>query len=145
MKIKISLPQANSLWSKNIIFTMTELVTLSDINLDDSNGAIITDRIEFLLQEISILFDTNKGEVLGNEEFGTDFEQFIWDLSASNQDISSYVVNSIYDYTTTGRNFNITADTSISYGTESDIIIVKISIQDPTTTSTPINAIYRIS
>ena len=43
---------------------MTELVTLSDINLDDSNGAIITDRIEFLLQEISILFDTNKGEVL---------------------------------------------------------------------------------
>ena len=130
---------------KNIIFTMTELVTLSDINLDDSNGAIITDRIEFLLQEISILFDTNKGEVLGNEEFGTDFEQFIWDLSASNQDISSYVVNSIYDYTTTGRNFNITADTSISYGTESDIIIVKISIQDPTTTATPINAIYRIS
>lgn len=124
---------------------MVEFVTLSDINLDDSNGVIITDRIEFLLQEINILFDTSKGEVLGDEEFGTDFEQFIWDLSASNQDISSYVVSSIYNHTTTGSNFNITADTSISYGTESDIIIVKISIQDPMSTSSPINAIYRIS
>ena len=124
---------------------MNELVTPADIALDDTDGAVVNDRISFLLQEIGMLFDTSRGEVLGDEMFGTDFEQFIWDLNASNSDISSYVTNAIYSHTTTGGLFNISADTTISPGTDSDIIIVKITITDPESTSGPVNAIYRIS
>lgn len=124
---------------------INELVSPSDIAMDDTGGAVVNDRISFLLQEIGMLFDTSRGEVLGDERFGTDFEQFIWDLNASNTDISSYVVNAIYGYTTTGGLFDIGAETTISPGTDSDVIIVKITITDPESDSRPVNAIYRIS
>ena len=51
---------------------------ITDIAIDD-NKKIITDKFDFLLQEIDILFDTSKGEVLGEDTFGTAFENFLWD------------------------------------------------------------------
>ena len=56
---------------------------ITDIAIDDSKK-IIADKFDFLLQEIDILFDTSKGEVLGEDTFGTAFENFLWDLDINN-------------------------------------------------------------
>lgn len=108
------------------------------------DSPIVNDRMGFLLQEISILFDTSYGEVLGDETFGSDFERFIWDLNVSNDTISRYVLDRIMNHTVSGGSFDIHVDTTISYGTESDIIIVKITIRDPQD-NTSTNVVYRIS
>jgi len=104
----------------------------TDLSLD-KNKKLINEKFEFLLQEISILFDTNPGEVLGEHNFGTDFEKYIWDLNVSNAEISNYVKRVITTQTISGSLFDISVDTKILYGTQHDIILVTISIRDPET------------
>lgn len=108
----------------------------------DGDKRIINDKFDFLLQEIEILFDTSKGEVLGEDNFGTEFEDFIWDLNVSNTYISNYVKNKINNYTISGKFFNIDVNTKILRGTESDIILVEIGIKDPESNKST-NLIYK--
>lgn len=103
----------------------------TDFSLDEDKKIISSDRFDFILQEISILFDTNPGEVLGDNTFGSNFEEFIWNLKISNTQISEYVKSIIMNQTLTGWYFDIDVDTNILYGTEHDIILVTISIRDP--------------
>lgn len=108
------------------------MLTFTDISVD-RDKLILNDKFDFLLQEIGILFDTAPGEVLGEPEFGTEFENFIWDLQVSNEEISQYIYNAILEKTTSAINFNIDVETTILQGTQNDIIIVKIDIRDPET------------
>lgn len=102
----------------------------TDISLTGDNK-VITNKFDFLLQEISILFDTAPGEVFGNAEFGTNFENFLWDLSISNSEISSYVRNKIINNTVSGADFDISVATSIVDAGYGDVILVQITIKDP--------------
>ena len=114
---------------------------ITDIAIDD-NKKIIVDKFDFLLQEIDILFDTSKGEVLGEDTFGTAFENFLWDLDINNAQISEYVKNNIINQTVSGKDFDIDVDTKILYGTVDDIIIISITIRDPETNQEK-NIIYK--
>ena len=114
---------------------------ITDIAIDD-NKKIIADKFDFLLQEIDILFDTSKGEVLGEDAFGTAFENFLWDLDVNNAQISEYVKTNIINQTVSGKDFDINVDTKILYGTVDDIIIISITIRDPETNQEK-NIIYK--
>lgn len=103
-----------------------------DISIEPDKK-IINNKFDFILQEIGILFDTSPGEVLGEPLFGTDFEKFIWDTNVSNTQISEYILNKINSSTISGSEFNISVNTDILYGTNNDIIIVKIEIKEPQT------------
>lgn len=99
-----------------------------------SDNKIITNKFDFLLQEIDILFDTAPGEVLGDPDFGTDFEKFVWDLSVSNSEISEYVRNKIINNTMSGSDFDIAVTTTaVEANNQGDVLLVQISIKDPTT------------
>ncbi len=108
------------------------MASYTDISMTGDNK-IITNKFDFLLQEISILFDTAPGEVLGNDEFGTNFENFLWDLSISNSEISSYVRNKIINNTVSGKDFNISVATRIVDAGYGDVILVQVTIKDPST------------
>lgn len=108
------------------------MITLTDISID-KDKVIINDKFDFFLQEIGILFDTAPGEVLGEPTFGTEFENFIWDLKVSNEQISDYIYSAILTKTTSAQYFNISVDTKILYGTQNDIILVSINIRDKET------------
>lgn len=110
----------------------------------NGDSAVITNKFDFLLQEIDILFDTNPGEVLGDPDFGTDFEKFIWDLSVSNSEISSYVREKIRSNTLSGMDFDITVSTTaVDVNEHGDILLVQISIKDPST-SDAVAVTYKI-
>ena len=108
------------------------MISRTDISMSGDNK-IITNRFDFILQEISVLFDTDTGEVLGDNEFGTNFENFLWDLSISNSEIPSYVYNKIINDTMSGADFDIGVNTKIvNAGDNGDIILVQITIKDRT-------------
>ena len=51
-----------------------------DFNLDA--GLPIKNRdIDLLLQQIDLLFDTNQKEILGHEEFGTKYDEYLYKLN----------------------------------------------------------------
>lgn len=101
---------------------------MKDLSIDTSKN-IIVKPIEIILQQLDILFDTLPGEVLGEETFGVDCNQFLHDLKVSNYRIQQYIYNKIvtnidlFDYT-------CTVDVYILDGSYNDIIIVNINIKN---------------
>ena len=96
----------------------------------DTTAPLLEAEGDLVLQQIDMLFDTRKGEVLGEYSYGTDFEKFLWNLQISNEKISSYV-KSVIGSTIDTLGFNIDVDTTILYGTADDIILIRINIRKP--------------
>ncbi len=104
---------------------------------------LLTSDVDILIQSLGVLFDTSVGEVMGAENFGSDFEKFIWDLSVSNNQISEYIRDIIYNNIYIARKFDIEIDTTIINGTKNDIILVTIDITSKDTGDTYTNT-YKI-
>ena len=96
----------------------------------DTTAPLLESAGDLVLQQIDILFDTKKGEVLGEYGYGTDFEKFLWNLQVSNERISNYVSSVIASSVDT-LGFKIDVDTTILYGTADDIILIRINIRKP--------------
>lgn len=101
---------------------------MKDLSIDISKNIIINP-VEIILQQIDILFDTLPGEVLGEETFGVDCHQFLYDLKISNYRIQQYIHNKItsnvelFDYT-------CNVEVYILDGSYNDIIMVNINIKN---------------
>ena len=83
---------------------------------------------DLVLQQIDMLFDTKRGDVLGEFSYGTDFEKFLWDLQISNGRISQYVEGVIQSFVNM-LGFTLSVKTTILYGTSDDIILIQIGIK----------------
>lgn len=94
----------------------------------DKNSAFVTSDIDNILQQIDILFDTTPDEVYG-ESAGSEFYEFLWDMTKTAEDISSYTKSQImsninlFDY-------DLEVDTKFLEGTENDIILITIKLTD---------------
>lgn len=96
-----------------------------DFSLDE-NKAVINNEIDLIKQQIDILFDTDKMEVLGNSTFGTHYEDFLYDLKMSAEAIEYTVSRDLSQL----RLFGYTPYVKVEFyqGTENDIILVKIDL-----------------
>jgi hypothetical protein len=97
---------------------------MRDISLEAGDLFIGSD-IDYIIQQIDILFETDECEVFGSENYGTDFRKYLWDLKISNSQISSYVHDKISNAVDL-KNYVLTVNTSIMEGTLNDIILVSI-------------------
>ena len=62
----------------------------------DLNGApTLNNDISLVLQQIDILFDTIPTEVLGDEDYGTKYHRFLYDLNISNDYIKHTVLSDL--------------------------------------------------
>lgn len=87
----------------------------------------IENAAEFVLQQIDILLDTDKGEVLGEPRFGSDYDKFLYELNISNTYIENYIYNNITENVDLmGWELGVHVDLMI--GTKTDIILVEISV-----------------
>ena len=48
-----------------------------DFNITPGD-AVITSDIDIVLQQVDILFDTNPREVLGDEEYGSSYDEYLY-------------------------------------------------------------------
>lgn len=96
-----------------------------DFNIDEGSP-IKTDDVDLILQQIDILFDTNPKEVLGYEEFGTRYDEYLYRLNLSNADIQQRVLSDLMSLNLFG--FNPHVEVHLLQGTEQDIALIEITL-----------------
>lgn len=97
-----------------------------DLAIHKENN-IVDEVFDYVIQQIEMLFDTNKGDVIGDFSFGTNYEEFIWDINLPNSAITSQITSDINAYIDlAGTTFDVKTD--VLHGTENDIILVTINI-----------------
>ena len=83
---------------------------------------------DLVLQQVDMLFDTSPKEVLGEPDYGSDYDKFIWDLTASESTIERYIAGNIRANVDL-LGFNLTVKAEVYYGTNNDIILVAIILE----------------
>lgn len=104
-----------------------------------NNSVFVSDEIESIIQQIDILFDTQKDEVYG-EDYGSNFYDLLWDMSISANDVSDYTESVIYGSVDL-RGWRVNVSTDIIQGTINDIFLVKVILSKY---DEKIEKIYRI-
>lgn len=95
-----------------------------DFNIDE--GTPIKNRdIDLVLQQIEILLDTTPDDVLG-EDFGTQYDSYLYKLKMSADDIKTRVRSDIYSLNLLG--FTPKVDAYLLQGSEQDIALIKIEL-----------------
>lgn len=92
-----------------------------------TSTTIIENTAEFVLQQIDILLDTDKGEVLGEPRFGSDYDKFLYELNISNTYIENYIYNNITENVDL-MGWELSVHVDLMVGTKTDIILVEISV-----------------
>lgn len=97
-----------------------------DFSLDEKK-AVLNNDIDLIKQQIDILFDTDNMEVLGDREFGTHYEEFLYDLKMSADSIAYTITSDLRKLTLFGFTPEVKVD--LYQGTENDIILVRIDLK----------------
>lgn len=90
------------------------------------DSAVLNNEIDLIKQQVDILFDTDKMEVLGSSEFGTHYEEFLYDLKMSPEAIARTVENDVRSLVLFG--YTPYVNVELYQGTERDIVLVKIDL-----------------
>lgn len=96
-----------------------------DFSINRNKGVLNND-IDLIKQQIDILFDTNKGEVLGEDQFGSQYDKYLYNLKISNESLRVNVLSDINSLELFG--FVPTVDVYLLQGTEQDIAIINIQL-----------------
>lgn len=91
-----------------------------------NNKPVQNNDIYLVLQQIDLLFDTKPKEVLGDENFGTNYDKYLYDLNISNESIRYSVLSDLNSLDLLG--FEPEVEVYLLQGTEHDIALVTISL-----------------
>lgn len=96
-----------------------------DLSLD--SRLFLGDEVDFGLQELDILLNTENTELIGNHQYGCNFYQFLWQLNPSVESIKTYIIEKI-NTTMYLSKFNTEVDVNIVNGTLRDIYYVRVIV-----------------
>lgn len=91
-----------------------------------NNQPIQNNDLYLVLQQIDLLFGTKPKEVLGDEEFGTNYDKYLYDLNITNEAIKYSVLSDLNLLDLMG--FTPDVEVYLLQGTEHDIALVNISL-----------------
>lgn len=80
--------------------------------------------IDLIIQQVDLLFDTTPTEVLGQLDFGTKYDEYLYNLRFSAENMKSKVESDLRQLTLFGWTYNV--DVYLLDGTERDIIVIDI-------------------
>lgn len=110
------------------------MTTGIDLLLDgeglNTNDIEIVSPLDMFIQEVTILFDTIKTEVLFNSSFGSDMWKFLHNLKVSNQKIIDEITTNIASNCYGANQFKWDISIDILHGSVNDIILVHLNIYD---------------
>ena len=89
---------------------------------------ILMNPVDCALQEIDILFNTVNTELIGDPQYGTNFEQFLWELAPSDEAVERYIRQKIDTQTYYMSKLNYDVHVSSEPGSVRDIFHVEISL-----------------
>ena len=94
-----------------------------------TNNVILNTEAELIIQQIDILLDTDKGEVLGEPSYGSDYDKFLHELNVGNEYIQDYIYNHITENVDL-FGWELTIEVQFMMGTANDIILIGIEISN---------------
>lgn len=104
---------------------------MAQYDLQLFGGNLINDElVDAAIQELDILFGTEETELLGDYNYGVNFEQFLWQMNPSIGQVNSYVSEKILLYTNYCRQLNIEVNCEVQMGSLRDIYVVKITFKN---------------
>lgn len=96
---------------------------MADFHLN-KGVSIINRDIDFVLQQIDLLFDTNPREVLGDMNYGTQYDRYLYNLNISNEGIRQKIMSDLYQIDL--RGFTVNVEVTLLEGTQKDIALIDI-------------------
>lgn len=98
--------------------------------------------LDLILEQIDMVLDTSRKDVLGELDYGSDLEKYLYDLRATNSQIERDVYQTISNSCDL-FGCDLGVKVYITDGTIMDIIMVKIDIVD--TSGNHAERVYRLS
>ena len=96
-----------------------------DINLDEG-APVINKDVDLIIQQIDMLFDTAHREVFGAPVYGTNYDEYLYNLSLSNEAIAYQIQCDLAQLQLFG--FTPEVEVSILEGTLNDIRLINIGL-----------------
>jgi len=96
------------------------------------NKIIIDDIIRVIVQKYEMILFTNKGELLGDPDFGCDLEKLLFETKVSAYAVKQIINQQIGSYIPELLNTNYTLDVTFEEDPENyqDVMVVKFTITD---------------
>jgi phage baseplate assembly protein W len=96
-----------------------------------NSDRIIEDRtLEFVIQKLENVLFTNRGEVLGDPNFGANLEYYLWTTNVPVDKIKQEIINQINIYIPELNSMGFKINTELYEGTARDILMINMTIQD---------------
>lgn len=96
-----------------------------DLNLNEGSPTI-NKEVDLIIQQVDLLFDTVKNEVMGDLSYGTDYDQFLYNMQISNAAIAYKIESDLGKMNLFG--FVPHVEVTILEGTLNDIILCKVGL-----------------
>lgn len=97
-----------------------------DINLAQGDPTI-NEELKLITQQIDMLFDTANREVFGDPHYGTNYDEFLFNLNLSNSAMEYQVRCDLANIELFG--YEPSVEVGIVEGTLNDIILIKIGLE----------------
>lgn len=97
-----------------------------DFNLNEGEPTI-NDDVACLIQQIDILFDSTPGDLIGDIEYGTDYEKYLYDLKLSPQSLKEQMLRDLYSLDLLG--FTPDVNVYLVQGSERDIAVIDVHLR----------------
>ena len=91
-----------------------------------TDDVTISNDLLCVLQQIDLLFDTDLGDVLGDTNFGTNYDKYLYTVGLSNVSLETKITNDLYKLDLMG--FVPTVTVSIVEGSQRDIAFIDITL-----------------
>ena len=91
-----------------------------------TDDIIVSNNLLFVLQQIDMLFDTDQNDVLGDNNYGTNYDKYLYTVGMSNAALEQKIIKDLNSLDLMG--FSIDVKVSIVEGTERDIAFIDIII-----------------
>lgn len=102
------------------------MMAAMDFSLD--NRIMLDDKLDCAIQELDMLFNTTNTELIGDTNYGTNFEQFLWQLTPSPSELKKYINEKIQQYTYYMSQYDYDINISTELGELRDIYYVEITL-----------------
>lgn len=85
----------------------------------------VNHHIDLLMQQVDMLFSTDVYDVLGDNDYGTNYDRYLYTLSISNAGLEQKILNDLYKLDL--FEFTPTVDVQLVEGTYRDIALIDIT------------------
>lgn len=97
-----------------------------------SDRVIEERKMEVMIQKLEVMLFTNKGDVLGDSNFGSNLEYYLWSTSVPVNRMERDIIDQINQYIPELNNYEYSLSLDLYEGTTRDILYINIVIKDNT-------------